>query len=127
MRVASDEVYGSLSATDPAFSEENKYEPNSPYSASKASSDHLVRAYHHTYGLPALLTNCSNNYGPYQHGEKFIPTVIRACQKGTPIPVYGDGSNIRDWLYVKDHCAGIHAALLRGRPGERYNIGGDNE
>jgi dTDP-glucose 4,6-dehydratase len=125
--VSTDEVYGSLRRGDPAFSEETPYAPSSPYSASKASSDHLVRAYQHTYGLPTVQTNCSNNYGPLQHGEKFIPTVIRSCREGRPIPVYGSGENIRDWLYVEDHCAGIEAVLRRGRTGERYNIGGDNE
>lgn len=125
--ISTDEVYGSLGKTDPAFTETTAYTPNSPYSASKAASDHLVRAYVHTYGLPATTTNCSNNYGPYQHPEKFIPTVIRACLEGRNIPVYGDGSNIRDWLYVEDHCRGIDAVLRRGRLGETYNIGGNNE
>ena len=125
--ISTDEVYGSLSPGDPAFTEATPYAPNSPYSASKAGSDHLVRAWHHTYGMPVTTTNCSNNYGPYQHGEKFIPTVIRSCQQQQQIPVYGDGSNIRDWLYVEDHCAGIDAVIRRGRPGEVYNIGGINE
>lgn len=125
--ISTDEVYGTLEAGDPAFSETTPYAPNSPYSASKAGSDHLVRAYFHTYGLPVTTTNCSNNYGPYQHGEKFIPTVIRSCVEGKPIPVYGDGSNIRDWLYVEDHCSGIDAVIRRGRLGETYNIGGINE
>jgi len=125
--ISTDEVYGTLAADDPAFSEATPYAPNSPYSASKAGSDHLVRAYFHTYGLPVTTSNCSNNYGPYQHGEKFIPTVIRSCREGKPIPVYGDGSNIRDWLYVEDHCSGIDAVIRRGLPGEVYNIGGINE
>ncbi len=125
--ISTDEVYGTLKPNDPPFSETTPYAPNSPYSASKAGSDHLVRAYFHTYGLPVVTTNCSNNYGPYQHGEKFIPTVIRSCLLQRPIPVYGDGSNIRDWLYVEDHCRGIDAAIRRGVPGETYNIGGDNE
>ena len=125
--ISTDEVYGTLRADDPAFSETTPYRPNSPYSASKAGSDHLVRAYHHTYGLPVTTSNCSNNYGPFQHQEKFIPTVIRACLHQQPIPVYGDGSNIRDWLYVEDHCRGIHTVLTRGQLGETYNIGGDNE
>ncbi len=125
--ISTDEVYGSLGPADPQFNEATSYSPNSPYSASKAASDHFVRAYHHTYGLPVTTTNCSNNYGPLQHPEKFIPTVIRACQKGLPIPVYGTGSNIRDWLYVEDHCRGLDAVLRRGEPGCVYNIGGDNE
>ena len=125
--ISTDEVYGTLKHGDPPFSETTPYAPNSPYSASKAGSDHLVRAYFHTYGLPVVTTNCSNNYGPYQHGEKFIPTVIRSCLLQRPIPVYGDGSNIRDWLYVEDHCRGIDAAIRRGKLGETYNIGGDNE
>ncbi|MBK8537580.1 MAG: GDP-mannose 4,6-dehydratase [Candidatus Competibacteraceae bacterium] len=122
-----DEVYGTLQPDDPPFSETTPYAPNSPYSASKAGSDHLVRAYFHTYGLPVVTTNCSNNYGPFQHGEKFIPTVIRSCLLQKPIPVYGDGSNIRDWLYVADHCRGIDAVIRRGQLGETYNIGGCNE
>jgi dTDP-glucose 4,6-dehydratase len=125
--ISTDEVYGTLGPDDPAFSEATPYAPNSPYSASKAGSDHLVRAWHHTYGLPVVTTNCSNNYGPRQHAEKFIPTVIRCCLEGKPIPVYGDGSNIRDWLFVDDHCRGIEAVLRRGRLGETYNIGGINE
>ena len=125
--ISTDEVYGTLAADDPAFSETTPYAPNSPYSASKAGSDHLARAYFHTYGLPVTTTNCSNNYGPYQHGEKFIPTVIRACREGNPIPVYGDGSNRRDWLYVEDHCLGIEAVIRQGRAGEVYNIGGGFE
>jgi dTDP-glucose 4,6-dehydratase len=125
--ISTDEVYGTLGPDDPPFSETTPYAPNSPYSASKAGSDHLVRAYFHTYGLPVVTTNCSNNYGPYQHGEKFIPTVIRSCLLQKPIPVYGDGSNIRDWLYVEDHCRGIDAVIRRGQLGETYNIGGCNE
>jgi dTDP-glucose 4,6-dehydratase len=125
--VSTDEVFGALGPHDPRFTETTPYAPNSPYSATKAASDHLVRAYYHTYGLPTITTNCSNNYGPYQHFEKFIPTIIMACLLGKPIPVYGDGSNIRDWLYVKDHCKGIDVALRRGRQGETYNIGGNNE
>jgi len=125
--ISTDEVYGTLGSGDPPFSETTPYAPNSPYSASKAGSDHLVRAWFHTFGLPVTTTNCSNNYGPYQHGEKFIPTVIRSCLEGKPIPVYGDGSNIRDWLYVEDHCRGIDACIRRGRAGEVYNIGGCNE
>ncbi len=125
--ISTDEVYGTLEKDDPAFSETTPYAPNSPYSASKAGSDHLVRAYFHTYGLPVTTTNCSNNYGPYQHSEKLIPTIIRNCLNGSPIPVYGDGSNIRDWLYVEDHCSGIDAVIRAGTPGETYNIGGINE
>ncbi|ATX81996.1 dTDP-glucose 4,6-dehydratase [Mariprofundus ferrinatatus] len=125
--ISTDEVYGTLEADDPAFSETTPYAPNSPYSASKAGSDHLVRAYFHTYGLPVTTTNCSNNYGPYQHSEKLIPTIIRNCLNSTPIPVYGDGSNIRDWLYVEDHCSGIDAVIRKGTLGEVYNIGGINE
>ncbi len=125
--ISTDEVYGTLGKDDPAFTEATPYAPNSPYSASKAGSDHLVRAYFHTYGLPVTTTNCSNNYGPWQHGEKFIPTVVRSCLQQQPIPVYGDGSNIRDWLYVEDHCRGIDAVIRRGRLGETYNIGGCNE
>lgn len=125
--ISTDEVYGTLKAGDPAFSESTPYAPNSPYSASKAGSDHLVRAWFHTYGLPVTTTNCSNNYGPYQHSEKFVPTVIRACLNQDPIPVYGDGSNIRDWLYVEDHCSGIDVVIRAGRLGECYNIGGSNE
>ncbi len=125
--ISTDEVYGTLAQDDPAFTERTAYAPNSPYSASKAGSDHLVRAYFHTYGLPVTTSNCSNNYGPYQHNEKLIPTVIRNCRNGTPIPVYGDGTNIRDWLYVEDHCSGIDAVIRKGVPGEVYNIGGINE
>ncbi len=125
--ISTDEVYGTLRPEDPAFTELTPYAPNSPYSAAKASSDHLVRAYYHTYGFPAVTTNCSNNYGPRQHMEKLLPTVIRSCYVGQPIPVYGDGSNIRDWLFVTDHCSGIESVLRRGRLGECYNIGGDAE
>ncbi|QKM63984.1 dTDP-glucose 4,6-dehydratase [Polynucleobacter tropicus] len=125
--VSTDEVYGSLSATDPAFSEENSYEPNSPYSASKASSDHLVRAWFHTYGLPVVTTNCSNNYGPYHFPEKLIPLVILNALNKKPLPIYGDGQQIRDWLYVGDHCAAIREVLAKGKLGETYNIGGWNE
>jgi len=125
--ISTDEVYGSLAAEAPAFTEATPYAPNSPYSASKASSDHLVRAWHRTYGLPVTTSNCSNNYGPYQHAEKFIPTVIRSCIERKPIPVYGDGSNVRDWLYVEDHCRGIEAVIRHGHPGQVYNIGGGNE
>ncbi len=125
--ISTDEVYGALTRAEPAFTETTPYSPNSPYSASKAGSDHLVRAYFHTYGLPVTTTNCSNNYGPYQHGEKFIPTVIRSCLQQQPIPVYGDGSNIRDWLYVDDHCRGIDRVIRQGALGECYNIGGCNE
>src|SRR5674476_1217194 len=127
LHVSTDEVYGSLSKDEPAFSETHRYEPNSPYSASKAASDHLVRAYHHTYGLPVLTTNCSNNYGPYQFPEKLIPLMIHNALAGKPLPVYGDGSNVRDWLYVSDHCSAIRRVLEAGRVGETYNIGGDNE
>ena len=127
LHVSTDEVYGSLTADEAAFDEQHAYAPNSPYSASKASSDHLVRAYHRTYGLPVLTTNCSNNYGPYQFPEKLIPLTLLNALEGKPIPVYGDGKNIRDWLYVKDHCSGIEAVLQGGRVGEVYNIGGINE
>ena len=127
LHVSTDEVYGSLSATDPAFAETTPYAPNSPYAASKAASDHLVRAYHHTYGLPTLTTNCSNNYGPLQFPEKLIPLMIRNALQGQPLPVYGDGKNVRDWLYVADHCAGIRTVLKQGRVGETYNIGGNSE
>ena len=116
-----------MQSDEPPFSEENQYAPNSPYSASKAGSDYLVRAYFHTYQLPVTTTNCSNNYGPYQHQEKFIPTIIQACLNQSPIPVYGDGSNIRDWLYVMDHCSGIFSVIQKGRLGETYNVGGENE
>jgi dTDP-glucose 4,6-dehydratase len=125
--ISTDEVYGTLGPQDPAFSEHTPYAPNSPYSASKAGSDHLVRAWHHTYGLPVTTTNCSNNYGPRQHNEKLIPTVIRCCRDRREIPVYGDGTNIRDWLYVDDHCRGIWQVVTEGRLGETYNIGGENE
>lgn len=125
--ISTDEVYGSLGPTDPAFSETTPYEPNSPYSASKAASDHLVRAWHHTYGLNATTTNCSNNYGPYHYPEKLIPLFILNALSGKPLPIYGDGMNVRDWLYVEDHCRGIEAALHRGQPGETYNIGGGEE
>ena len=127
LHVSTDEVYGSLKKGDPAFSETNRYEPNSPYSASKAASDHLVRAYHHTYGLPVLTTNCSNNYGPYQFPEKLIPLMIVNALEGKPLPIYGDGQQIRDWLYVGDHCSAIRRVLEAGALGETYNIGGWNE
>jgi len=127
LHVSTDEVYGSLGPQDPAFSETTAYAPNSPYSASKAGSDHLVRAYHHTYGLPTLITNCSNNYGPYQFPEKLIPLMIVNALAGKPLPVYGDGQNVRDWLYVGDHCGAVREVLARGRPGEVYNIGGNSE
>jgi dTDP-glucose 4,6-dehydratase len=127
LHVSTDEVYGSLSSNDPAFSELNRYEPNSPYSASKAASDHLVRAWHHTYGLPVLTTNCSNNYGPYQFPEKLIPLIILNALSGKSLPIYGDGQQIRDWLYVKDHCSAICRVLNFGKVGETYNIGGGNE
>lgn len=127
LHVSTDEVYGSLGPNDPAFTESTSYAPNSPYSASKAGSDHLVRAYFHTYGLPALTTNCSNNYGPHQFPEKLIPLVILHAISGKPIPVYGDGQNIRDWLYVADHCEAIRTVLAQGSAGETYNIGGRNE
>lgn len=127
LHVSTDEVYGSLGEDEPAFTETHRYEPNSPYSASKAASDHLVRAYHHTYGLPVLTTNCSNNYGPYHFPEKLIPLMIVNALAGKPLPVYGDGLQIRDWLYVKDHCSAIRRVLEAGRVGEVYNIGGWNE
>jgi dTDP-glucose 4,6-dehydratase len=127
LHVSTDEVYGSLAAADPPFTETTGYAPNSPYSASKAASDHLVRAWHHTYGLPVLTTNCSNNYGPFQFPEKLIPLMIANALAGAPLPVYGDGRQVRDWLYVQDHCAAIRAVLANGRPGEMYNIGGWNE
>ena len=127
LHVSTDEVYGSLGPQDPAFTEETPFQPNSPYSASKASSDHLVRAYHHTYGLPVLTTNCSNNYGPFHFPEKLIPLVLLNALKGQPLPIYGDGSNVRDWLYVRDHCSAIERVLEAGKPGETYNIGGCNE
>ena len=127
LHVSTDEVYGSLKPEDPAFNETNTYEPNSPYSASKAASDHLVRAYHHTYGLPVLTTNCSNNYGPYHFPEKLIPLVIHNALAGKPLPIYGDGQQVRDWLYVRDHCSAIRRVLEAGRVGETYNVGGWNE
>lgn len=127
LHVSTDEVFGSLGPNDPPFSEATAYAPNSPYSASKAGSDHLVRAYHHTYGLPVLTTNCSNNYGPYHFPEKLIPLMIANALGGKPLPVYGDGLNVRDWLYVGDHCAAIREVLARGRLGETYNVGGWNE
>ena len=127
LHVSTDEVYGSLSAADPAFAETHRYEPNSPYSASKAASDHLVRAYHHTYGLPVLTTNCSNNYGPCHFPEKLIPLMIVNALAGKALPVYGDGMQVRDWLYVKDHCSAIRRVLEAGQPGEVYNVGGWNE
>lgn len=127
LHVSTDEVYGSLKKNDPAFTEENRYEPNSPYSASKAASDHLVRSYHHTYGLPVLTTNCSNNYGPYHFPEKLIPLMIVNALAGKNLPVYGDGQQIRDWLYVKDHCSAIRRVLEAGKTGEVYNVGGWNE
>jgi dTDP-glucose 4,6-dehydratase len=127
LHVSTDEVYGSLAKDDPAFAETNRYEPNSPYSASKAASDHLVRAWHHTYGLPVLTTNCSNNYGPFHFPEKLIPLMIVNALAGKPLPVYGDGMQIRDWLYVKDHCSAIRRVLDAGRLGETYNVGGWNE
>ena len=127
LHVSTDEVYGSLSKEDPPFSETNPYEPNSPYSASKAASDHLVRAWHHTYGLPVLTTNCSNNYGPYHFPEKLIPLCILNALNGKPLPIYGDGQQIRDWLYVKDHCSAIRRVLEAGQLGETYNVGGWNE
>ena len=127
LHVSTDEVYGSLEKGDAAFTETHAYAPNSPYSASKAASDHLVRSYHHTYGLPVLTTNCSNNYGPYHFPEKLIPLMIVNALQGKPLPVYGDGQQIRDWLYVKDHCSAIRAVLARGTSGEVYNVGGWNE
>lgn len=127
LHVSTDEVYGSLAPDAPAFAETNRYEPNSPYSASKASSDHLIRAYHHTYGLPVLTTNCSNNYGPYQFPEKLIPLIIHNALTLKALPIYGDGQQIRDWLYVSDHCSAIRTVLAGGTPGEVYNIGGLNE
>ncbi|MHB8727688.1 MAG: dTDP-glucose 4,6-dehydratase [Sulfuricaulis sp.] len=127
LHVSTDEVYGSLGPNDPAFSETTAYAPNSPYAASKAASDHLVRAYHHTYGLPVITTNCSNNYGPYQFPEKLIPLVILNALDGKPLPIYGDGLNVRDWLYVRDHCEAIRLVLAKGRPGETYNIGGRSQ
>ncbi len=127
LHVSTDEVFGSLNADDPQFSETTAYAPNSPYSASKAGSDHLVRAYHHTYGLPVLTTNCSNNYGPHHFPEKLIPLMIQHALEGKALPIYGDGKNVRDWLYVKDHCSAIRVVLASGRAGETYNVGGCNE
>ena len=127
LHVSTDEVYGSLEANDPAFSETTAFSPNSPYAASKAGSDHLVRAWFHTYGFPALTTNCSNNYGPFQFPEKLIPLMILNALDEKPLPVYGDGLNVRDWLHVRDHCSALRAALARGKPGETYNIGGRSE
>src|SRR5436309_9768924 len=127
LHVSTDEVYGSLGPDDPAFTETNRHAPNSPYAASKAAADHLVRSYHHTYGLPTLTTNCSNNYGPYQFPEKLIPLMIRNALAGKPLPVYGDGKNVRDWLFVLDHCEAIRVVLARGRVGDTYNIGGETE
>jgi len=127
LQVSTDEVYGTLESNAPAFTEKNTYEPNSPYAASKAASDHLVRAWFHTYGLPVLTTNCSNNYGPYQFPEKLIPLVIHNALKGKSLPIYGDGLQVRDWLYVEDHCLGIQTVLNKGILGETYNIGGNNE
>lgn len=127
LHVSTDEVYGTLAPTDPAFTEEHNYEPNSPYSASKAASDHLVRAWRHTYGLPVLTTNCSNNYGPLHFPEKLIPLVIVNALAGKPLPIYGDGMQVRDWLYVRDHCSAIRRVLEAGRLGETYNVGGWNE
>lgn len=127
LHISTDEVYGTLSLTDAPFAETNAYKPNSPYSASKAASDHLVRAWHHTYGLPVITTNCSNNYGPYHFPEKLIPLVILNALAGKPLPIYGDGQQIRDWLYVKDHCAAIRSVLAAGRLGQTYNVGGWNE
>lgn len=127
LHVSTDEVYGSLGPRDPAFSETTAYSPNSPYAASKAGSDHLVRAYHHTFGMPVLTTNCSNNYGPFQFPEKLIPLMILNALEGKPLPVYGDGKNVRDWLFVEDHCAAIRTVLEAGKPGETYNVGGNSE
>ena len=127
LHVSTDEVYGTLSPSDPAFHEDTPYAPNSPYAASKAASDHLVRAWHHTYGLPTLVTNCSNNYGPYQFPEKLIPLMINNALQGKPLPVYGDGQQIRDWLFVGDHCSAIETVLASGRVGETYNVGGGNQ
>ena len=127
LHVSTDEVYGTLAPDDPAFHEQTPYAPNSPYAASKAASDHLVRAWHHTYGLPTLITNCSNNYGPLHFPEKLIPLMITHALTGKPLPVYGDGAQVRDWLFVRDHCSAIHAVLAGGRPGETYNVGGGNQ
>ena len=127
LHVSTDEVYGSLAPEEPAFTEERPFAPNSPYAASKAAADHLVRAYFHTYGLPTVTTNCSNNYGPQQYPEKLIPLMIRNALRGQGLPVYGDGRNVRDWLYVSDHCDALRLVLEKGRPGETYNIGGESE
>ena len=127
LQVSTDEVYGSLAPEAPAFTEAHAYAPNSPYAASKAAADHLARAYHHTYGLPVVTTNCSNNYGPRQYPEKLIPLMVTNALSGKPLPVYGDGQNVRDWLYVLDHCEAVRLALEKGRPGETYNIGGGSE
>ena len=127
LQVSTDEVYGSLGSDDPPFSETTPYAPNSPYSASKASADHLVRSYYHTFNLPTLTTNCSNNYGPFQNPEKLIPLMIDRALRGEAIPIYGDGQNVRDWLYVRDHCSAIRAVLDRAKPGETFAIGGDSE
>jgi dTDP-glucose 4,6-dehydratase len=127
LHVSTDEVYGSLGPNDPAFTETTPYAPNSPYAASKAASDHLVRSYHHTYGLPTLTTNCSNNYGPLQFPEKLIPLMIHNALAGLPLPIYGDGTNVRDWLFVRDHCDAVRTVLAKGKSGETYNIGGRNE
>lgn len=127
LNISTDEVYGSLEAGEPGFSEDRKYQPNSPYSASKAAADHLIRAWHQTYGLPAITTHCSNNYGPRQYPEKLIPLVIRNALKGKPLPLYGDGLHVRDWLYVDDHCSALRAVLARGAPGQTYNIGGRSQ
>jgi dTDP-glucose 4,6-dehydratase len=127
LHVSTDEVYGSLSSEDPAFTEQTPYAPNSPYAASKAAADHLVRAYHHTYDLPTLTTNCSNNYGPYHFPEKLIPLTIINAIEGKPLPIYGNGQNVRDWLYVEDHCEAIHVILSQGKVGQTYNVGGESE
>jgi dTDP-glucose 4,6-dehydratase len=127
VHVSTDEVYGQLRDDDPPFTETSPYAPNSPYAASKAAADHLARAYHRTWGLPVVTTNCSNNYGPFQHGEKFIPTVIRSCLDASPIPLYGDGSNVREWIHVEDHCTALDAVLRRGRPGSTYLVGTGDE
>jgi dTDP-glucose 4,6-dehydratase len=127
LHVSTDEVYGTLGPGDAPFTEAHRYQPNSPYAASKAAADHLVRAYFHTYGLPTLTTNCSNNYGPFQHPEKLIPLMIQNARVGKPLPVYGDGQQVRDWLYVEDHCDAIRTVLAKGVPGETYNVGGGNE
>jgi dTDP-glucose 4,6-dehydratase len=127
LHVSTDEVYGTLAPADPAFREDTPYAPNSPYAASKAASDHLVRAWHHTYGLPTLVTNCSNNYGPFQFPEKLIPLILSNALAGKPLPIYGDGQQIRDWLYVRDHCSAILAVLAQGRAGQTYNVGGGNQ